>query len=91
MPRQYPCCKRKSFEIYSLQVSYRQNSHLKILLENVKNFMNKSKAPKVPPLKGDDKFDMNYDEKAKIFNEQFYQTIQTKCQQQWTAAVYVPH
>ena len=33
----------------------------------IKNLMNKSKAPKVPPLKVDDKFVMNCAEKAKLF------------------------
>ena len=37
----------------------------------IKNFMNKSMAPKLPPLKVDYKFVMDREEKAKLFNDHF--------------------
>ena len=44
-----------------------QKSYWKI----IKNFINKSKAPKVPPLKEGDKFVVNCEEKAKLFIDHF--------------------
>ena len=44
-----------------------KKSYWKIL----KNLMNKSKAPKVPPLKINDKFVIDCNEKAKLFNDFF--------------------
>ena len=37
----------------------------------LKNLMNKSKAPKIPPLKVNDKFVMDCKEKAELFNDLF--------------------
>ena len=44
-----------------------QKTYWKIL----KNFMNKSRAPRVPPLKVNDKFVVDCKDKARLFNEFF--------------------